>query len=459
MLSAAELQQRVRAREWIFSTDPSLIAASFAAVSVLISLIHLFRHLRTYTMPSIQQWIIRLIVICPVYAMSSATAMFLGSDKGMYVQFIRDLYEAFAVYSLMNLVMAYAGGETDCVYAIENEPAIRLPCPLCFMSPRPRDAKLLRFCQRGVLQFVLVKPVVTLLDVITFSAGVYSNVGYQVVEAFVYNLSYGLALYSLFVFYGATKTHLHRFRPACKIITVKSLIVMCFYQGLAARMARLPENELFLWTNLLLSVEMLFFSTAFTVAFPTSEFLLGIPDRHVLSNIKDIFTVKDLYEGFDYNFRPAYRDYSLQRQEGEAPEMVRLRTFFVGNVGVTGNVALEAAERYRGRSKRLAFNSLLRGTRPVSAGLRHKYSSDSYSDGDGDEEIDLGGVQEDENSLSIGVSAAAGAGAVEQSPLHKPPSPLHKPPSPSRRQEIRVAVPLLAPPRSAEEEWGEFNEA
>jgi hypothetical protein len=83
---------------------------------------------------------------------------------------------------------------------------------------------------------------------------------------------------------------------------------MCFYQGLAARMARLPENELFLWTNLLLSVEMLFFSTAFTVAFPTSEFLLGIPDRHVLSNIKDIFTVKDLYEGFDYNFRPAYRD-------------------------------------------------------------------------------------------------------------------------------------------------------
>jgi len=442
MLSAAELQQRVRAREWIFSVDPPLVALSFAAVSVVISLVHLFRHLRTYTMPSIQQWIIRLIVICPVYAVSSATAMFLGSDRGMYVQFVRDLYEAFAVYSLINLVMAYAGGETDCVYAIENEPAIRLPCPLCLMSPRPRDAKLLRFCQRGVLQFVLVKPVVTLLDVITFSLGVYSNVGYQVVEAFVYNLSYGLALYSLFVFYGATKTHLHRFRPACKIITVKSLIVMCFYQGLAARMARLPENELFLWTNLLLSVEMLFFSTAFTVAFPTSEFLLGIPDRHVLSNIKDIFTVKDLYEGFDYNFRPAYRDYSLQRQEGEIPETVRLRTFFVGNV--SGNVALEAAERYRGRSKRLAFNSLLRGTRPVSAGLRHKY--DSYRDGDGDEEMDLG----DENTLTEGAAATA-TRTVDQSPLHKPlPS--------SRRQERRVAVPLIAPPRSVEEEWGEFTQ-
>jgi hypothetical protein len=121
---------------------------------------------------------------------------------------------------------------------------------------------------------------------------------------------------------------------------------------------------------------------------------------------------------------------------------VILRTFFVGNV--SGNVALEAAERYRGRSKRLAFNSLLRGTRPVSAGLRHKYAS--YRDGDGDEEMDLG----DENTLTEGAAATA-TRIVDQSPLHKP-LPL------SRLQESRVAVPLIAPPRSAEEVWGEFTQ-
>jgi hypothetical protein len=61
---------------------------------------------------------------------------------------------------------------------------------------------------------------------------------------------------------------------------------------------------------------------------------------------------------------PAYQDYALQRSENEAPETVRLRTFFAGNLDAA---ALEMTERYRGRkNKRMAFNSLLRSCKQAN---------------------------------------------------------------------------------------------
>ena len=327
-------------------------------------------------MPSIQQWVVKLIIICPVYAICSALAISLGPQNGMYAEICRDLYESFAVYSLLNLIMEYCGGETDCVYAIENEPMLRMPFPFCISKPRPRDAKLLRFCQKGVLQFVVTKPIMAISDALAFGLGYYYNTAYQVCSAIVYNLSYGMALYCLLCFYLATKQHIKKYHPACKILTVKMLIIICYYQSLLVKIAPVTNDEQFLWKSLILCIEMVLFSIAFTCAFPVSEFLLGIPDRRILENFKDLLTIRDIFEGIEHNFKPVYRDYSLQRSETEAPETVRLRTFFAGNLD---NVAMDLAEKYRGKNKRLAFNSLLRGNKPIAAGLRKGRSSSDNS--------------------------------------------------------------------------------
>ena len=151
-------------------------------------------------------WIIRIILICPTYAVCSSLALYLGAVNGEYVEFARDLYEAFCVYSLLNLIMEYCGGEVDCVYAIENEPPLRFPFPFCLMRPRAKDAKLLRLCQKLVLQFVLVKPIMAFCDVMTMATGNYYNPVFQGVETFVYNVSYCSALYvmriDMFIFRG-----------------------------------------------------------------------------------------------------------------------------------------------------------------------------------------------------------------------------------------------------------------
>jgi hypothetical protein len=104
-------------------------------------MIHIIQHLLHYSMPGIQIYVIRILVICPVYAISSTVALGLGK-YGAYAEISRDVYEAFVIYSFFNLILEYSGGETDCIYQIENEPQLRWPCPLCFLKPRPRDARL-----------------------------------------------------------------------------------------------------------------------------------------------------------------------------------------------------------------------------------------------------------------------------------------------------------------------------
>lgn len=207
-------------QEFLYSKEIDYVAYAFAAFAALISFIHIFKHLKNYTMPQIQTYVIRILFICPVFAISSALAIALG-DYGNYVLIIRDIYEAVVVYSFLNLILEYCGGETDCVYKIENEPLLNLPLPLCCVRPKPRDAKLMRICCRGVLQFVIVKPIVTLVDLCLLPTGHDQNNIWQIIKLIIYNFSYGSALYCLFVFYLATKPITKNFRPVYKFAAVK----------------------------------------------------------------------------------------------------------------------------------------------------------------------------------------------------------------------------------------------
>ena len=173
IFNATQIERSIESfsfEEFVRSNQINYVAYAFASFAAFISLIHIFRHLITYTMPQIQTYVIRILFISPVFAISSAIALGLVT-VGNYVLIIRDMYEAVVVYSFLNLILEYCGGETDCVYQIENEPLLHLPIPLCCFKPLPRDAKLMRMCCRGVLQFVVIKPIVTLVDLCLLPTG------------------------------------------------------------------------------------------------------------------------------------------------------------------------------------------------------------------------------------------------------------------------------------------------
>ena len=177
-------------------------------------MMHITRHLLNYTMPGIQIYVIRIIAICPVYAISSIIALY-TVEYGIYTEIFRDVYEAFVIYSFLNLILEFCGGETDCIYQIENDPDLMLPFPLCFMRPMPRDARLMRFCHRGVLQFVIMKPIIAIIDYVMIISGLYFYWEYQWFEMMVYNISYTWALFCLYVFYLATKKLIKNFLRQC----------------------------------------------------------------------------------------------------------------------------------------------------------------------------------------------------------------------------------------------------
>jgi len=125
---------------WIQSWEAKYVGLAFALISLLLSFSHIYAHLKLYTMPEIQIYVIRILLTCPIYALASSIALII-EPYNIYAETIRDLYEALVVYSFFNMILEYCGGETDCVYAIENDPALILPFPLCLLKRRPRDAR------------------------------------------------------------------------------------------------------------------------------------------------------------------------------------------------------------------------------------------------------------------------------------------------------------------------------
>ena len=355
--------------KWINeSEDVNIIAWSFAVFATFISLCHVIQHLVNFAMPGIQIYVVRILLIIPIYSISSACAIQLGVN-GLYAETIRDIYEAFVLYSFLNLVMEFCGGETDCVYQIENDPPLLMPFPLCFLGHWPRDARMVRFCQRGVLQFIIIKPIMAVLTVIMIATDNYFNIYYEAFEAFVYNISYGWALYCLLVFYLATHHHIRKFKPLSKFTTVKIIIFATYYQSLAVKFFPIAAEDALRWNDFVLCIEMVLFALCLLIAFPIREFQGGIPDTQLLANMSDVLSVRDMVQDVYHNFMPTYHDYVVQRSEFEAPETVRVKTYLAGNLD---SVALEMANRYRGRNKRLAFNALLRGSNPLFAKPRNQ---------------------------------------------------------------------------------------
>lgn len=84
---------------------------------------------------------------------------------------------------------------------------IGLPWPfsLCF-GPIPPE-NMIRLPKRCALQFVFIKPVMGLIELILYADGSHETVLATLLVGFIYNLSYSLALFGLYLIYTASKDH------------------------------------------------------------------------------------------------------------------------------------------------------------------------------------------------------------------------------------------------------------
>ncbi|XP_043285122.1 transmembrane protein 184B isoform X3 [Venturia canescens] len=318
------------------------ISGAFVWLALFLTCQQIYQHLRWYTNPTEQRWIVRILFIVPIYATYSWISLLFFNSESYYVYFftVRDCYEAFVIYSFLSLCYEYLGGEGNIMSEIRGKP-IRSNClygTWCLVE-KTYTIGFLRFCKQATLQFCLVKPVMAFVIIILQSFGHYRdgdwspNGGYIYVTI-IYNISVSLALYGLFLFYFATRDLLTPFEPVLKFCTVKSVIFLSFWQGVllavlekANAIAPLINKDHTTsvgtvsagYQNFLICIEMLFAAIALRYAFPYQVYAAGcvtdsrgrsVTMQSISSSLKETINPKDIMTDAIHNFHPQYQQYT-----------------------------------------------------------------------------------------------------------------------------------------------------
>mmetsp|Transcript_68351 Transcript_68351/g.164005 ORF Transcript_68351/g.164005 Transcript_68351/m.164005 type:complete len:627 (-) Transcript_68351:64-1944(-) len=252
---------------------PALSWLLFLFVS-LYTLRNVCKHLLNYSRPDLQAHVLRIILVGPIYAFCSALCLSMRESSCFFVTAIRDIWEAVVIYSFLTLIVEYMGGEHLCLHTLsQQEGSVSHPFPFnyCF-SPVPM-ASMIRLPKIGALQFVVVKPVVAIFSIVVYAMGEYETFLWQFTLVIVYNVSYTLALYGLGMVYKVAHTHaaLKSKNPLMKFLSVKMIVFLTFWQALFLPVFFSAETQ-DRWEDLILSIEMAFFSVLMNEAFSWREF-------------------------------------------------------------------------------------------------------------------------------------------------------------------------------------------
>lgn len=234
-------------------TPAVLIGAAFVLVALLISLWLILKHLRSYSNPEEQKWIIAVLFMVPVYASESIISLW-HSEFSVACDILRNCYEAFALYSFGRYLVACLGGEPQVVRLLENKRMEELSEQLLesqekakyhkrsrvrdfFCDPNALGESLYTIIKFGLVQYMILKTLCAFLAFILELFGAYGDgefkwyYGYPYI-ADVINFSQTWALYCLVKFYNATHERLQAIRPLAKFISFKAIVFATWWQGL-----------------------------------------------------------------------------------------------------------------------------------------------------------------------------------------------------------------------------------
>ncbi|XP_076451157.1 transmembrane protein 184B-like [Babylonia areolata] len=342
------------------------IAGTFAFAAILITVHQIYLHLRYYTCPNEQRWIVRILFIVPIYSFDSFLSLMFFNNDNYYVYFdsIRDCYEAFVIYSFLSLCYEYLGGEGSIMSEIRGNP-IRsswLWCTCC-LSGNQYTIGFLRFCKQATLQFCIVKPVMAILTLLLQAFGYYKDGNFSPASGYlyitiIYNISISLALYALLLFYFATQELLSAYEPVLKFCIIKSVIFLSFWQGVVLAIFEksgvispifMEDGETRVgvgtvsagWQNFFICMEMFLAAIALRFAFPHSVYSSGAGIVHgrtvslqsISSSLKETMNPRDIMQDAIHNFHPQYQQYTQHAQYGGSKQVPYQRDEDGGDYG------------------------------------------------------------------------------------------------------------------------------
>lgn len=315
---------------FLSTTLAKLISGICSFLAVIISTKLIIKHLRYYSKPDEQRWILRLIFIVPIYSIISFISLLTfgknAENINVYLDSLRSCYEAFVIYSFLSLCFnGYLGGEARIIAELAGKP---LPCSYktftCCLKNQEFSIKTLRFCKQATLQFCVIKIVSTVLTLILQTVDLFHQGNFSPRYGYVYifvakNISISTALWSLALFYLCTKEILSPYYPLLKFITVKSVIFFNFWQGAAISILELfgyisdikgiPKGVVASgWQNFLTSCEMFIAAIGFWVAFSYKPYVTVFFDEERLIKAGGSRTSLNIDENNNQNYGQSFSD-------------------------------------------------------------------------------------------------------------------------------------------------------
>ncbi|RCV10221.1 hypothetical protein SEVIR_2G097800v4 [Setaria viridis] len=340
------------------------LASAAAATVMALRLVH--RHLLHYAEPTHQRFIVRIILMVPVYAVMSFLSLILPR-KAIYFNSIREIYDAWVIYNFFSLCLAWVGGPGTVVVSLSGQslkPSWFLMT--CCLPAIPLDGRFIRRCKQGCLQFVILKPILVVITFILHAKGKYEDGNFSVNQSYlyitiIYTISYSMALFALALFYAACRDLLQPYNPVPKFIIIKSVVFLTYWQGvlvfLAAKSGFIRDAEKAAYLqNFVLCVEMLIAAIGHRFAFSYKEYAgsNARPFGGFKGSLLHAMKFNDFYHDTVHQFAPTYHEYVLYSNE-EEDEPTK---YSPSTVVPTGEQLVELAEVTVVSSKAPAMSSL-----------------------------------------------------------------------------------------------------
>jgi hypothetical protein len=272
-------------------------AGAFVLLGFPMSIYGIVMHLMHYNQPNVQCYVVRILWMVPIYSIESWLCL-RYKDYAIYIETLRDWYESYVLYSFLQFLIEVLGGEDALILMLKNKSPTRgvhmWGLQYCGIKPwlmgqpvrRIYDATMTStttstatttpqttnttsanttsastssqqqnnnnnnirykrvhwtspfyvYCKFGVLQYVLLRCVCSLIVVILERNHIYKEGDFTYKGGYLYiciltNLSQCWALYCLIFFYYATKNELSPIRPVGKFLAVKALVFFTWWQS------------------------------------------------------------------------------------------------------------------------------------------------------------------------------------------------------------------------------------
>ncbi|EGR30876.1 transmembrane protein 184c, putative [Ichthyophthirius multifiliis] len=319
------------------------IAGILMFISLIFSFYYILRHFQHFTNPHFQSKIIIILLMAPFYATISMSSI-IFNEAEIYLTLIRDVYEAFLLFTFFYLIFSYLAYDQEQQQIIDERVYILMcqsqkeihhmfpfnKCTKPYKLTSTAKAKYFTYrCKKFVLQCFVLKPICSLILIILAIFQEYSipfivqninqkyikkinKYGIEIFMKIVIAISVTYSLYYLILFYYALKKPLSPFHPLLKFLTIKIILFFTFWQTITLQLFGsyllecFDQNSIFFEEqriisgieNTLVCFEMVIMSIAGGIAFSYKPFIDGVIKK---VNILDV--IKDNASTFKKDFR------------------------------------------------------------------------------------------------------------------------------------------------------------